>query len=73
MDFIKLFLKNIQEGIQTILYCSLSPELEGVSGKYYRDCREGKPHKGTHNTNWQTVMWEESKKIVKLAETDPKI
>lgn len=73
MDFVKLFLKNLEEGIQTTLYCAMSPDLEGVTGKYYRDCKEGTSLKGTHDRNWQTVMWEESKKIVMLTDKDPKI
>lgn len=51
----------------------MSPDLEGVTGKYYRDCKEGTSLKGTHDRNWQTVMWEESKKIVMLTNKDPKI
>lgn len=73
MDFSRNFLKTLQEGIQTLLYCSLSPDLEGVTGKYYRDCKEGKPHKGVYDRAWQTRLWEESVKIVKLTEDDPKI
>lgn len=73
MDFARLFLKTLQEGIQTILYCSLSSDLEGVSGKYFRDCKEGKPLKGVHDRDWQTKLWDESVKIVKLTENDPKI
>lgn len=73
MDFARLFLKNLQEGIQTVLYCAMSPDLEGVTGKYYRDCKEGTPKKTVYNRNWQSVMWDESVKMVKLGEDDPKI
>lgn len=73
MDFSRIFLKNLQEGIQTVLYCAMSPDLEGVSGKYYRDCKEGKPHKEAFDVNWQKVLWEKSEKIVKLTKDDPKI
>lgn len=73
MDFARLFLKNLQEGIQTILYCALSPDFEGVTGKYYRDCKEGTPKKTVYNRDWQSVMWDESVKMVKLGEDDPKI
>lgn len=73
MDFGRLFLKNLHEGIQTTLFCALSPDLEGVTGKYYRNCKKGSPDKGVHDKNRQKVLWEESKKIVKLTEDDPKI
>lgn len=32
----KHFLKNPKQGIHTILFCALSEEMEGVSGKYFR-------------------------------------
>lgn len=73
MDLGRLFLKNLQEGIQTILYCALSPDLEGLTGNYYRDCKLATPDKGVHDTNWQRVLWEESRKIVKLTQDDPEI
>lgn len=72
-NFIRLFLKSLNEGIQTILYCAMSPDLEGVTGKYYRDCKEGTPHKGVHDIDCQRVLWEKSVKIVGLVEGEAKI
>ncbi|XP_026531358.1 retinol dehydrogenase 14 isoform X1 [Notechis scutatus] len=34
------FFKSPSEGAQTIVYLSSSPEVEGVSGKYFGDCKE---------------------------------
>lgn len=73
MDLSRLLLKNLQEGIQTVLYCALSPDLEGVSGKYFRDCKEGTPHKKALNVERQQVLWEKSAVIVKLTKDDPQI
>lgn len=73
MDFSRTFLMNLQEGIQTVLYCAMSADLEGVSGKYYRDCKESSPHKEAFDENWQKVLWEKSVEIVKLAKDDPQI
>ncbi|CAD5110778.1 DgyrCDS144 [Dimorphilus gyrociliatus] len=39
----KHFLKNAKQGIHTILYCALSEEIEGVSGKYFSDCKLSVP------------------------------
>lgn len=36
-----LFLKTPRQGAQTTLYAALSPDLEGVSGKYFRLVRKG--------------------------------
>lgn len=72
-NFVRLFLKNLNEGIQTILYCAMSPDLKGVTGKYFRDCKEGSPKKCVYDLDCQRVLWEKSLKIVKLGEGDPKI
>jgi hypothetical protein len=73
MEVYKMSLRTLEEGIQTILYCALSPDLEGVTGRYYRNCKEGKPVSGVYDEKWQSIMWEESKKMVKLTGNDPKI
>lgn len=36
----KPFLKSPQKGARTSLYVSISPELDGVSGRYFEACRE---------------------------------
>ena len=36
-------LLTTQQGAQTSLYCATAPELAGVSGRYYDDCREREP------------------------------
>ena len=69
----KFFLKSVHEGCQTTLYVTLSADLEGVTGRYYRNCRESRPNARVFNKQWQTVMWEESKKLVRLTRHDPQI
>lgn len=34
------FMKSHLEGSQTTIYCAVSEEMEGVSGKYLSDCRD---------------------------------
>jgi hypothetical protein len=34
------FLKTLLEGSQTTIYCAVSEEMEGVSGKYLSDCQD---------------------------------
>ena len=34
-----LLFKNPQQGAQTSIYCAVSEEMEGVSGKYLVDCK----------------------------------
>ena len=35
-----LFLKTPWQGAQTTIHCAVSEELEGVSGRFYGECRE---------------------------------
>lgn len=67
----KLFLKTPEEGCQTTLYVALSPNLSGVSGKYFRNCRESRPNARVFNKQWQLLLWDESRKMVKLTRSDP--
>lgn len=67
----KLFLKTAEEGAQTSLYVALSPSLTGITGKYFRNCRESRPNARVFNKQWQTMLWDESRRIVKLTRSDP--
>lgn len=73
ISFTRFFMKTVDQGIQTILYAACSKKLNGVNGKYLRDCKEGKSVKRTYDENLQKIMWEASKRIIKLSANDPKI
>jgi retinol dehydrogenase 12 len=40
----KVFMKSTDEGAETSVYCATAPELDGVSGRFYTDCREKEPN-----------------------------
>jgi len=69
----KLYFKTPVQGAQTSIYLATSDKVNGVSGKYFKDCTE------TRLRNFITVpekclkLWEESCKVVKLEPSDPKI
>ncbi|CRK91449.1 CLUMA_CG005118, isoform A [Clunio marinus] len=67
----KFFLKNSYEGCQTTLFVALSPDLNFVSGRYFRNCRESRPNARVFNKQWQTILWDESRKLMKLTKQDP--
>lgn len=67
------FCKSVRVGCQTTLYVALSPELNGVTGRYFRNCRVSRPNARVFNRQWQTILWEESRRIVKLTRNDPQI
>lgn len=67
----RIFLRTIDEGIQTTLYVALSTSLDSTSGQYFRDCKISETSKNAQNIEWQKIMWEQSMKITKLATNDP--
>lgn len=69
----KFFLKSPMHGAKNVLYVALSERLVGISGKYFRNCREARPNARIFNNQWQNILWEESKKIVNLTRNDPQL
>lgn len=69
----KFFLKSPMQGATTVLHVTLSERLRGVTGKYFRNCRESRPNARVFNKQWQSILWDESRKIVKLTRHDPQI
>ncbi|XP_058464612.1 retinol dehydrogenase 14 isoform X3 [Malaya genurostris] len=73
MAIFRAFFKTNAEGAQTSLYLACSPEVTDVSGKYFRDCKEAGLSTGICDMEKAKKLWEESVRIVKLTEKDPKI
>lgn len=73
MAFMKSFFKTTVEGAQTTLMLACSEELNGVTGKYYYDCLERSLASYITVPQDHKKLWDESVKIVKLTDADPKI
>lgn len=73
MSIIKFLFKSPEDGSQTSNYVAASPDLNGISGKYFDECKEVKSSKSSYNMEHQKTLWKASKKIVKLTANDPKI
>lgn len=58
--------KTIPQGAATTCYASLHPDLQGVSGKYFSDCKEDSPTLLATDTKLAQNLWELSEKMVKL-------
>jgi len=69
----KGFFKTPEQGAQTSIYLAVSDEVEGVSGKYFMDCKEHALNAAASDMEKAKKIWEESVKLVKLTESDPKI
>ncbi|XP_039263314.2 retinol dehydrogenase 12-like [Styela clava] len=68
-DFVfnqQLFTRDQKHGAQTSIYCAIAPELDGITGKYFSDCRR-------MFTKWPTTgkkncerLWELSEELTEL-------
>ena len=62
----KFFFKTPLEGAQTTLYLAVSDEVNGVTGKYFSDCKEATLEPYVTNNRNCKILWQQSAKIVKL-------
>ncbi|KAK7866945.1 hypothetical protein R5R35_014720 [Gryllus longicercus] len=69
----KGFFKTPEQGAQTSIFCAVSEELEGVSGKYYLDCKEHGLSAAASDAAVAKKLWEKSEELVGLKEGDPRI
>ena len=60
------FCKTPEQGAQTSIYCVVSEEMEGVSGKYMKDCHIVEESKGAQDDDAAKKLWEISMKLVGL-------
>ena len=60
------FFKTPEQGAQTTIYCAVSEEMEGVSGKYLADCSIKEPSKSAQDDDAALKLWELSLKLVGL-------
>ena len=56
-----------QLGAATSIYVASSPEVEGVTGKYFADCREKHPSPASHDEAVAKRLWEVSARMRGLA------
>jgi len=69
----KGFFKTPEQGAQTTIHLAVSDEVADVSGKYFMDCKEHSLSAAAMDMEKARKLWEESVKLVKLTENDPKI
>ncbi|KAK1130317.1 hypothetical protein K0M31_018453 [Melipona bicolor] len=70
---LKMFNKTVEQGAQTTIHLAVSSEVDGISGKYFLDCRETNLPDGIKDPSMGKKFWELSETIVKLQPSDPKI
>ncbi|MEN9934728.1 MAG: hypothetical protein RLZZ387_1307 [Chloroflexota bacterium] len=60
-----------EEGAKTTIYLASSPEVEGVSGKYFDKCRAVEPAAAAKDVAAAARLWELSERMVDLASPAP--
>lgn len=65
-----LFFKTCKEGAQTTIYCSVSEDVKGESGKYYMDCKDYEHtiyiSKQAYDEGLCKKVWEITERFTKL-------
>ena len=55
------------KGAATSIYLASSPEVEGVTGKYFEKCRETTPRRAALNEAVAKRLWDQSAKLVGIS------
>jgi NAD(P)-dependent dehydrogenase (short-subunit alcohol dehydrogenase family) len=63
MKAAKPFLKTPEQGAKTTIYLASSDEVEGVTGKYYANCREKTSNEESYDLNVARRLWEVSERM----------
>ncbi|MCA9519498.1 MAG: SDR family oxidoreductase [Myxococcales bacterium] len=63
----KTFTKNADKGARTSIYLATSSEVEGVSGRYYDDCREARTSTIARDAEVARRLWDRSVELTQLS------
>lgn len=61
------FFRSAEKGAETPLYLATSKEVEGVTGRYFSDCREARPSREAEDDAAARRLWEISLRLTGLA------
>ncbi len=67
MSVIGLFIRQPQQGAQTSIYLASSPEVEGVTGKYFVDCKEVRSNPLSYDKTLSEKLWQISSELTGMA------
>jgi NAD(P)-dependent dehydrogenase (short-subunit alcohol dehydrogenase family) len=59
----RLVLKTPEQGARTTIYLASSPEVEGVTGKYYSNCNEKTSSRESYDLNIARRLWDVSARM----------
>ncbi|KAG8200874.1 hypothetical protein JTE90_015779 [Oedothorax gibbosus] len=62
------FLKDCEKGAQTTIHLAVSNDVEGISGKYFADCKEAWTSPWARNAKKAKMLWQISEKFTGIVE-----
>ena len=65
----KPFMRSPEQGADTVIWLASSPDVEGVSGRYYADRKPIEPKKIANDPAARRRLWEESERLTGLKVT----
>ncbi|KAM9111296.1 retinol dehydrogenase 13-like [Pangshura tecta] len=69
-NIFSIFIMSAEEGAASTIYCAVSEEAAGVTGKYFdSDCRLALPAAPARDLGLARKLWEESERLTGLAES----
>jgi NAD(P)-dependent dehydrogenase (short-subunit alcohol dehydrogenase family) len=63
-QLVRPFFKKPAQGAETSIYLASAPEVDGVTGKYFADCKEKQPTKVAQDDDAARKLWEISESLV---------
>ena len=63
--FLWLVLKTVEQGAQTTIYLAVSEQVDGISGRFFSDCKERKLLAHATNDEDASRLWQISEEYVK--------
>ena len=60
MNLVGLFIRKPAQGAQTSIYLASSPDVEGVTGRYFMDCRPAESSLLSHDQDLAKRLWQVS-------------
>jgi NAD(P)-dependent dehydrogenase (short-subunit alcohol dehydrogenase family) len=64
LKLIKPFILTPEKGARTSVYLASSPEVDGVTGRYFAKCRQKTPSKAARDPQAARQLWEVSEELV---------
>jgi len=60
---LKVFIKTVEEGAQTTIYCAVQEDIEHLSGLYFSDCTLKESSLKSNDVGIAKKLWEVSEKM----------